>query len=334
MEEQITIINRWNYPTAIYNYSRALSSISPYTKVIDITDKALGPPISRKIKLFNLAYLGVNNILNVKEIKENSIVHYADPMIAPFKLKNLSVVTIHDNPFKLLKTDLYDPNRLSRNYLERIFKKFRTIENVLTNTNYVKQHCEEFGFEGEITTVYLPVAEHFKYLQEKHKLRRELGLPEDKFLILSVSTNTKRKNLGIVKKVMRELDGRFRLVRIGETLGNDYSFKDISNDQVNVIYNACDLLLIPSIEEGQGLPVTEAFTVGLPVVASDLEVFHEIAGESAVFVNPTDYVDIIDGIKTIINEKDKYIRIGLKRSKLFTHSIFREKMLKYYNSLK
>lgn len=49
-------------------------------------------------------------------------------------------------------------------------------------------------------------------------------------------------------------------------------------------------LLFPSFAEGYGMPLVEALTMGVPVIASDLPVFHEIAG------NIPDYLDPLDGM--------------------------------------
>jgi glycosyltransferase involved in cell wall biosynthesis len=48
-------------------------------------------------------------------------------------------------------------------------------------------------------------------------------------------------------------------------------------------------LLFPSLAEGYGLPLVEALRTGTPVIASDLPVFREIAG------NIPDYLDPLDG---------------------------------------
>ncbi|KVF61567.1 glycosyl transferase family 1 [Burkholderia cepacia] len=47
-------------------------------------------------------------------------------------------------------------------------------------------------------------------------------------------------------------------------------------------------LLFPSFAEGYGMPLVEALTLGVPVLASDLRVFHEIAGDIPDYLDPLD----------------------------------------------
>jgi glycosyltransferase involved in cell wall biosynthesis len=47
-------------------------------------------------------------------------------------------------------------------------------------------------------------------------------------------------------------------------------------------------LLFPSFVEGYGLPLIEALQMGTPVIASDLPVFHEVAGDIPDYLNPKD----------------------------------------------
>ena len=47
-------------------------------------------------------------------------------------------------------------------------------------------------------------------------------------------------------------------------------------------------LLFPSFIEGYGLPLIEALALGVPVIASDLLVFKEIAGDVPEYIDPLD----------------------------------------------
>lgn len=55
-------------------------------------------------------------------------------------------------------------------------------------------------------------------------------------------------------------------------------------DNVTCLYRAFDWVLIPSREEGLGLIVQEAVVAGVPVLSSDLAVFHEQLGDSGCYV--------------------------------------------------
>jgi len=63
---------------------------------------------------------------------------------------------------------------------------------------------------------------------------------------------------------------------------------DCSDAQVaHYLQHAC-ALLFPSFVEGYGMPLAEALGVGLPVIASDLDVFREIAGAIPDYLSPLD----------------------------------------------
>jgi glycosyltransferase involved in cell wall biosynthesis len=49
-----------------------------------------------------------------------------------------------------------------------------------------------------------------------------------------------------------------------------------------------EALLMPSFVEGFGIPVVEALTLGVPVIASDLAVFREFANEAPQYLDPED----------------------------------------------
>ncbi len=58
-----------------------------------------------------------------------------------------------------------------------------------------------------------------------------------------------------------------------------FMFNDLSDVELEHCYGNAKALVFPSYVEGFGLPLVEAMQRGLPVMASDIPVFHEIGGE-------------------------------------------------------
>jgi glycosyltransferase involved in cell wall biosynthesis len=54
------------------------------------------------------------------------------------------------------------------------------------------------------------------------------------------------------------------------------------------LYAGATALLLPSFFEGFGLPVLEAMTVGVPVIASDRGALPEVLGDAGLLVSPDD----------------------------------------------
>jgi glycosyltransferase involved in cell wall biosynthesis len=60
-------------------------------------------------------------------------------------------------------------------------------------------------------------------------------------------------------------------------------FAKASDADLNALYEKCTALLAMSQDEGFGLPLIEAAKHGLPIIARDILVFREIAGEHAAY---------------------------------------------------
>ncbi len=101
---------------------------------------------------------------------------------------------------------------------------------------------------------------------------------------------------------------------------------------MNEIYNSADVFLFPSLDEGFGYPVAEAMAAGLPVVASNIEVFHEITADSALLVDP-DPNDLVSGIKEALDSKEELVSKGIERSVQFDFHHFKKKIESYYSQL-
>ncbi|MFH0818674.1 MAG: glycosyltransferase family 1 protein [Patescibacteria group bacterium] len=72
----------------------------------------------------------------------------------------------------------------------------------------------------------------------------------------------------------------------------------ISNSELDAVYNHASAFIYISSNEGFGLPIIEAMEHNLPVITSSCSCLPEIAGDTAVLVDPTD----INGIANAINK--------------------------------
>jgi glycosyltransferase involved in cell wall biosynthesis len=61
-----------------------------------------------------------------------------------------------------------------------------------------------------------------------------------------------------------------------------------SADRVNQLLDDADMFICTSHDEGLGLPLLEAQYAGLPIIAPDAAIFHEVLGESGIHVDTAD----------------------------------------------
>ncbi len=259
------------------------------------------------------------------------IVHHTAHYMPPIGSDNRSKVvgTIHDFlPFE-------DPAsyKLSlRVYISHNIKRMLKLPNIILTTEYMKTKLAEFRYSGNVYVVPHCYSRYFKSIDIDS---RHLPFEKDKGInyVLSVSTNMHYKNLRILPTVMQILKDKYRLVRVGSNVGNSITFKNCSQELLNQIYNYCDVMVYPSLTEGFGRPLIEAFAVGLPVAAADIPTFREIGGDAVEYFDPEKPEEAAEAIIRIINNKEYYVQKSLKKAKLYNHEVFSKNMKKVYATI-
>ncbi len=110
----------------------------------------------------------------------------------------------------------------------------------------------------------------------------------------------------------------------------------VSAGELENLYRRAKLLLFPSLYEGFGLPILEAFAHDLPVVTSNLGALREIAGEAAELIEPTSPSNIADGVRRLLDNPDakaQYVAMGRERLRDFSWNRSARQLLDLINSL-
>ena len=95
----------------------------------------------------------------------------------------------------------------------------------------------------------------------------------------------------------------------------------VDDDELADLQRRARAMAFPTLAEGFGLPVLEAMTLGLPVLASDLPVLREVGGDAALWFDPLDLQSIADALRTAATRPDVLSGLasaGLERARLFT----------------
>lgn len=86
----------------------------------------------------------------------------------------------------------------------------------------------------------------------------------------------------------------------------------VSNSRLATLYASAEFLLMPSLYEGFGFPIIEAQSFGVPVITSNISSMPEVAGDGAIFVNPTSMEEIRDAIQALATQPDVKALLSIK----------------------
>ncbi len=202
----------------------------------------------------------------------------------------------------------------------------RRVKCILTPSEYVRE---------KVLRRFALSAERVSAVMEGVNLERFRPQPADSIhprysipgrYILFLGSLQPRKNITLLMEAWRKLQADFPdvwLVAAGTT-GHVFHRVEIPTGLQRVIfpgyvpdadlpelYSGADVFVLPSLEEGFGLPVLEAMACGTPVILSKAGALPEVAGEAGLQVNPCSVEELSESLRRLLS--DSNLRADLKQ---------------------
>ena len=270
----------------------------------------------------------------------------------PVKTRAKVIVTIHDTTAERF------PNLIFPNWRSRLFWKLK-LQLAIRRADIIatvsqtssREIVREFGVREEMMRV-IPdaVGAEFSPMSESPLTREALAKygvnSEDRF-ILYVGGISPHKNLLTLVKAHASLNHNTgardtKLVLVGDyqrdvfyscfadlqetiqalgTLENVVFTGFVDDADLPHFYNAARVLVMPSYDEGFGLPALEAMACGTPVVASRAGALPEVLGDAGRFFNPDAPDELRDHLQELLEDEKLHEEMsskGICRSKEFS----------------
>jgi glycosyltransferase involved in cell wall biosynthesis len=194
----------------------------------------------------------------------------------------------------------------------------------------------------KITVIYNGVSSDFDPSNQtgaRNEMLRALGIVSP--FLLYVGNLKPHKNVGLLLKAFSQLcKGKFRdrqLLIVGDDRqwrmclveecrdlglnGRVIFVPKVRYELLPRIYAAADLLVMPSLAEGFGLPVLEAMASGTPVVCARASALPEVGGDAVEYFDPHKVDDLVDAIERVSDSPSLQASLrhkGLERARGFT----------------
>ncbi len=270
----------------------------------------------------------------------------------PFSFKTKSVITIHGLKYIKIPDLFYHKSkrksllmrtimRNSARRASRVITVSKSTKEDIVNILGVSSYKIEVIYEA-CDSCYRVVPGLTDFVIKKYGIR----LP----FLLFVGEISPHKNLSRLLKALKQVKYKdYYLIIVGKNyLDYKEPFKLVENlgiqDRVRFlkvalkedlvyIYNAATVFILPSLYEGFGIPVLEAMACGTPVITSNVFSLPEVAGNSALLIDPYDVESMTDAIDRVLGSSSLQQRMrekGLKWVKEFSWSKAARETIKVY----
>lgn len=247
------------------------------------------------------------------------VVHAPTPL-HPRRRKTPLVVTVHDAVAWTFPETLTP--RGVRWHRAMITRAAAEADLVVVSTQAVADQLARWVPLRKVLVVGLGVSRSLALPADADERANRLGLPE-RFL-LTVATREPRKGLGELVAAMGAVPG-VPLLCAGQDGWGQVALPPevrllgkVSDPDLAVLLHRATALVVPSYDEGFGLPLLEGMSAGTPVLTSAAPALVEVGAGAALSVPLT---DLADGLRTIVEDdalRDRLRRAGPVRAADFS----------------
>ncbi|MDR1593750.1 MAG: glycosyltransferase family 4 protein [Prevotellaceae bacterium] len=293
-----------------------------------------------------------------KDIRKNDIdVYHGLSNELPVGIRRTnakSIVTIHDLIF-LRYPEYYK-------LIDRIIYRFkfklacRNADKIIAISECTKRDIISFFHipEEKIIVIYQGCHPNFRQKvsgEKKSEISEKYCLPAR--FILSVGSVETRKNLLLAVKALKNIPEDIHLVAAGKSTPyqsevEQYAEKaglksrlhilnNVLFEDLPALYQSAAVFVYSSFFEGFGIPVIEALTSEIPVIAATGSCLEEAGGPGSMYVNPNNEAELSKKIIEILTDKNlakNMIETGKEYVKRFSEKIIAAKIGSEFSELK
>ena len=274
------------------------------------------------------------------------VVHSPTPLVIPSKIAH-QITTIHDLYFYFHPDQVIGEMR--RDYPKMLREHCLKSDAIIA----VSEHTKALLIEhlnvpsSKIYTVHHGVDLFFAEpapRSETEAVKKTYGIERPYFIF--VGSLEPRKNLSLLLEAFQKMSAKFQLVLCGPGgWGEDLSSLIsegvirtgyVSKSALRALYQNAMALVMPSYDEGFGLPILEAMAAGIPIIASRIPAFSEIGGDAFLPVDTESTTELRQAMCEISSNaslREELIAKGNERLKRFTWKEAAKKTLDIYEHL-
>jgi glycosyltransferase involved in cell wall biosynthesis len=252
-----------------------------------------------------------------REIAKSDVVHlhdgyyficFAAAVMARMQGKK-TVLTVHiwDVPYKNPLIQLMQ--KLAFAFMVK--PTIAMVDSIVSYNHRIVQKLQERGFQpAYIANGVDPSFGAGRVALPVEELRRKLGLPLDKKIVIFAGRYNLKKGLSIVREIAEALPDVFFVMcgtgpisPEGWNLPNVKSMGWVNGEKLRYLFSCSDLFLLPSRGEGFPLAIQEAMSQGLPCAVFE-ETWSSLGEVRNLFVILDDYASPAEGIRTFLARPD------------------------------